>query len=363
MMSMLKTGIIAGLAAGLQLLLLTACGGTGTQGDALDGDADPAVEGVDGTDGADLPPDHGTDMQDADGADSPPDPATDVEDEDVPTGCVYNDTVDHDSYCRVMQMDVARNIPGGLDRTLYTFQIDYPGGDYDRECLVMDEFTVSMGGGVIRTAAASFDAEADRFFMDDTATPGELQACDGDGRANLFVVSYRGRSPAGSFHGECDTSHWTPQTTLACHSGVEAGLSTFDGTTYVDSSFTAPYLDFNGSFGNHGPDALTSFTLDSITWNNIDNPSESLPLTSPVWTSSGFYHVHPLWSDRVDPDTWQPVTFNVGATEAVAMGGLCTAMDDPFSATATHIVLSGSHSAGTFTVETHPVYCLIMTTP
>ncbi len=357
------TGIM-GLAGLLMLLLPAACGGTGTEGDAQDGETDPAVDSDrDGADAADLPQDLDADGQDGSDADAPPDSIPDGEDADAPPDCVYDDTIEHDAYCRVMKLDVARDVPGGTDRALYTFEIDYPEGDYDPHCLVMDQFTVTGGGEVIRTAPASFDPSADRFFMDDAAAPGELAACDGQGRANLFIVSFSGRSPAGSFHGECDTSHWTPQTTLACHSGVEASFSTFDGTTYVDSSFTAPYLDFDGSFGNHGPAALTTFTMDSLTWRNLDNPTETLPLTGAVWINSGFWNDDPAWDDRVDPDTRQPVTFNVGATESVGLGGLCTPMDDPFSATATHIVVTGSHSAGAFTVETHPVYCLIMTPP
>jgi hypothetical protein len=144
---------------------------------------------------------------------------------------------------------------------------------------------------------------------------------------------------------------------------VEATFSIFNLTIYVDSTLTAPYLDFDGSFGNHGSSALTTFTLDALTWHNLDNPSETLALIGPVWTNSGFLNEEPVWENRVEPDTRQPVTFNVGATEPVAMGGLCTMMDEPFSATPTNIVLSGSHSAGAFAVETHPLYCLIMTTP
>jgi hypothetical protein len=43
---------------------------------------------------------------------------------------------------------------------------------------------------------------------------------------------------------------------------VEATFSIFNLTIYVDSTLTAPYLDFDGSFGNHGSSALTTFTLD-----------------------------------------------------------------------------------------------------
>jgi hypothetical protein len=149
----------------------------------------------------DLAPDQDTDFRDGDSVDSQPDTAPDGEDADAPPECIFDDTVELDAYCRLMQVDVAREIPGGRDRTLYTFQIDYPEGDYDLRCLVMDEFTVTRGGEVIRTAAASFDPAADRFFMDDEATPGELEACGGEGRANLFTVSYSGRSPVGKFIG------------------------------------------------------------------------------------------------------------------------------------------------------------------
>jgi hypothetical protein len=359
-----RTCGISGFAGALLLVFLAACGGGGTKGDAADGEVDAVPDtGEEGADVPDLAPDRDADSQDGDGVDLPPDTEPDGEDADAPPECIFDDTVEHDAYCRLMQMDVAREIPGGGDRTLYTFQIDYPGGDYDKRCLVMDEFTVTRGGEVIRAAAASFDPAVDRFFMDDEATPGELEACGGEGRVNLFAVSYSGRSPAGKFSGGCDTSHWTPQTTLACHSGVEASFSIFNLTIYVDSSMTAPYIDFDGSFGNHGSSALATFTMDALTWHNLDNPSETLALTGPLWVNSGFWNDDPAWEDRVEPDTRQPVTFNVGATEAVATGGLCTMGDVPLSAAPTNIVLSGSHSAGAFTVETHPLYCLIMTTP
>ena len=342
-----------GFAGGLLLVFLAACGGGGTKGDAADEDVDAVPDaGEEGADVPDLTPDQDADIEDGDGVEA-----------DAPPECVYDDTTELDAYCRLMQVDVSRGIPGGGDRTLYTLQVEYPEGDYDPRCLVMDEFTVSAGGEVVRTAAATFDPAADRFFMDDEATPGELEACGGEGRANLFTVSYSGRSPARKFSGDCDTSHWPPQTAMACHSGVEASFFIFNLTTYVDSTLTAPYLYFEGSFGNHGSSALTAFTMDTLTWRNLTNPSETLALTGPTWTNSGFYNDDPAWEDRVEPDTRQPVTFNLAATEPVALGGLCTPMDEPFSATPTNVVLTGSHSAGSFTVETHPFYCLIMATP
>jgi hypothetical protein len=355
--------MMPGLFCGVLSFLAWSCGGNDTGNDAHDGDGEHGVDAGDAVvEIVDVPADRDVDPSEDDAADAPADTPHDGEDEDAAAECVYDDTVEHSSTCTTFRVDVARDSPGGLDRTLLTFHVAYPGGDYDRRCLILDSVTVTRGGETVHTGEARYRQRDDAFILEDEAAAGELAACQEQERANVFAVEYHGRSPAGSFAGACDLTHWPPQTTLACHTGLEANLSLFGDVVMVDPSFIAPDFGIDGALGNHGAETLASFSLDAMTWRGIDTPTDAIPLVDPPWLSSGLWNEDPPWEDRVDPGTWQPVEINVGPTEAVVVGGLCSPDDGlPFNYAASHIVITGSHSAGSFEIETHPLYCLIMT--
>lgn len=351
------------------LIFFLACGGNTLEmdTDAGDQEAENDVEGheniFDIIDAADVRPDADPDIHDNDAPDVDsevrPD-ASDVAGEDAEPECTFDDTIEHHSTCYRIRVDVNRNIPGGVDRTRYLFNVTYPEGDYDRRCVLLDEVIVTRMGETTRAGEAFYEETYDAFVLEGGATADELLACEEDSRVDVFSIEYHGISPVGSFTGRCSGSGWGwPKVTLACNTGLEASVFILIDEVDVNPSRMSPNFDFDCIFGNHGEDALTDFSLAEPTWHNLDISSESILLTYPPWTVGEFWHTDPPWEDRVDPETRRPARFVVNANETVSVGNFCSPYDD-LSYIQSHLIMPGSHSAGHFTVETHPFYCIIM---
>ncbi|MFH1437939.1 MAG: hypothetical protein ABIJ56_19685, partial [Pseudomonadota bacterium] len=318
----------------LTSLFVIFASGCGDASIADDGAVD--MDGVDRVDGTDTqtdagpdavpdnPPDLAPDAPDGtDGPDSPdtlPDPPPDstdvVEEEGPPPECEYDDVTEHGSYCYGIRVDVAASIPGGVPRARYYFDVTRPEGEYDERCAYLDSVIVHGDSGEVRTGEARYSLRERGFVLEGEAASGETTACTDNNRIEVFGIEFTGRTPAGKFSGSCNMGpgwKWPPEVTLACHSGLETSLVA-DTMEYGPPATSEVYV--YGMFGNHGPEALTGFTVTSTTWHNLEWMSDAFMLVEPPWWFLDIWSSDPAWEDRVDAGTWHAVNFSWSAMEA-----------------------------------------------
>jgi hypothetical protein len=137
---------------------------------------------------------------------------------------------------------------------------------------------------------------------------------------------------------------------------VEASLARGDASVFGSMSLAS--VDLIGGFGNSGTVALTGFTFDAPVWKALGS-GETHPMPRPPWDLSGPWWDRPTWEDRADPGAWHWVHVQWSGMGAVFPSDLCAMHDDilPTIPPPSQIVMSGSHSAGAFVIESHPVYC------
>ncbi|MBN1771751.1 MAG: hypothetical protein JXB32_10845 [Deltaproteobacteria bacterium] len=336
------------------------------------GDDSPAQTDTPGDGGADADADVPADVPDelpgeaeADGgteadADAPGEAEADA---DADPDCVWDDTTELTSYCHGAVVDLSRDVPGGGNRVRYAFDVTRPEGDYDLRCVRLDAVTVYRGETVIRTAEAEpTGSHLWQVVVEAEANAEELAACAGTERVEVFGIEYHGVTPLGAFRGSCNRSggwRWPPEVTLACHTGVEASLGRTDGHRML-TPMQLTSVDMMGGFGNHSAVPLTGFTLGAPTWRALDGGGEEYAMDRPPWELSGPWWDRPPWEDRVEPGGWGWVNLQWSGLEAPVPDRFCPPYDDTMPAIPppTQVVMPGSHSAGAFVVESHPVYCL-----